>query len=352
MILLLGGLACGILAGAAAQSGRLCTMGAIEDAIVARDHRAAKAWALAAAVALLGTQTLQWFGVLDLRESIFLAPQFDWLAALAGGILFGFGMALAGTCSFGLLVRSGRGDLRAMVVAAIIGIAAFAFTAGALQPVRSLVAGHFAIDLEAWGGASLETAITQTLGPGWSMAAAALIAIALALPALLDRRVRRRLRLLVAALGLGLAVIAGWTVNGISAQALLEPSRVESLSFVAPVGRLLLQIMSEPVQYASFGIASVGGVALGAFLVAAWKDELRWEAFDDPREMRRHMIGGVLMGIGGVLARGCTIGQGMSAASALAYSAPIVILGVIIGANTGLALLLEGRPFWRLGTDR
>lgn len=327
-------------------------MGAIEDAIVASDFRAAKAWALAAAVAIIGTQSLQWLGLIELVESIYLAPQLDWVAALAGGAFFGLGMALAGTCSFGLIVRFGAGDLRAMVVAAVIGVAAFAFTAGALQPVRSILTGHLAIDLKEVGGGSLAPYISRELGPDWGISAAILIAAGLALPALLDKRVLKRKRLVLAALGLGVAIASGWAVTGAAALAMLEPARIESLSFVAPVGRLLLQIMSEPVQFASFGIASVFGVALGALAVAAWKDELRWEAFDDPREMRRHMIGGVLMGLGGVLARGCTIGQGMSAASALAYSAPIVILGVVIGAKVGLALLLEGRSFWRLGSDR
>ncbi len=351
MMLVLGGLACGVLAGAAARSGRLCSMGAIEDAVVARDYRAAKAWGLAAAVAVAGTQSLDAAGIIDLRESLFAGPQLDWIAALLGGALFGLGMALAGTCSFGLIVRSGGGDLRAIVVAAIIGIVAFAFTAGALQSLRLLVTGLLVIDLDPAGGANFGAFIRKTLGSGWAVATAGVVTVGLAAPALTDSRIWKRPRLIVAALGVGLAVTSGWAVTG-AAMTLMEPARLESLSFVAPVGRMLLQIMSEPVQFASFGIATVFGVGLGAFAVAARKDELRWEAFDDPREMRRHMIGGTLMGIGGVLAKGCTIGQGMSAASALAYSAPIVILGVIIGANLGLAILLEGRPFWRLGLDR
>ena len=108
--------------------------------------------------------------------------------------------------------------------------------------------------------------------------------------------------------------------------------------------------MGNSLREVGFGVASVLGVLTGAMVMARAKDEIRWEAFDDPREMRRHMIGAVLMGLGGVLARGCTIGQGMSAASVLAISAPVVMLGVVIGAKLGLMFLLEGRSMWRLGS--
>ena len=92
------------------------------------------------------------------------------------------------------------------------------------------------------------------------------------------------------------------------------------------------------------------GVLSGALLAALVKGDARLEAFDDAREMRRHLLGAVLMGCGGVLARGCTIGQGMSAASALAITAPLVIIGVVIGARIGLMILLDGDRFWRRST--
>ena len=89
---------------------------------------------------------------------------------------------------------------------------------------------------------------------------------------------------------------------------------------------------------------------VGSVLVAMWRGEARWEAFDDQREMRRHLLGAALMGFGGVLARGCTIGQGLSAASALSLSAPIVLVSMVLGARLGLAYLVEGRSVlfsWR-----
>ena len=77
----------------------------------------------------------------------------------------------------------------------------------------------------------------------------------------------------------------------------------------------------------AFAVASVIGVVFGSFVVSTSRGEFRWEAFDDQREMRRHLLGALLMGFGGVLARGCTIGQGLSAASTLALTAPVAIVG-------------------------
>lgn len=350
MISEIGGFACGLLAGASARGGRLCSMGAIEDAIVATDWRAAKAWGLAVAVAIAGTQLLAASGVFVAADSNYAGGQFDWLAAIIGGLFFGFGMALVGTCGFGLVVRFGGGDLRALVSSAVVGVAAFAFTAGFLQPFRALLSGHMAGEVPG-GSATVSGLVGYLVDPGAISVLIAIIALLFAAPALLDAKVRRRRRLVGAAVGLGVAVTAGWAVTAAAIDN-MENARLESLSFVAPVGRMLLAAMGEPLQFATFGVASVAGVASGAFLVAAWRDELRWEAFDDAREMRRHLGGAVLMGLGGVLARGCTIGQGMSASSVLALTAPLTILGVVLGAKLGLVLLLEGRAHWRFGSSR
>jgi uncharacterized membrane protein YedE/YeeE len=350
MLLMFGGFACGFAAGAAARYGRLCTMSAIEDAVIARDFRAAKAWGLALATAIVLTHVFAWMTSLDLSGSVYGSGVLDLAGAAGGGLVFGLGMALVGTCSFGLLVRAGSGDLRAAMSAAVVGVAAFAFTAGVLSPVRLQIAGLATVDLGAHGGPLLPGLLASWLDLSRTLVAgvaiAAITAVLLA-AALRDPRLARRPRLLIAAFVLGSSIAAGWAVTAISIER-LEGTRLESLSFVAPAGRLLLQLMSDTLRDVGFGVASVLGVVCGAGVTAVVKDEVRWEAFDDVREMRRHLLGAVLMGLGGVLARGCTIGQGMSAASVLAVSAPLVMLGVLIGARIGLAVLLEGRSLWRM----
>lgn len=327
-------------------------MSAIEDALVARDFRAAKAWGVALAVAILVTYAAGRAIPIDFAASVYAVGPLDLVGTLVGGCIFGFGMALAGTCSFGLLVRVGGGDLRAAITACIVGISAFAFTAGVLAPVRTALSGVAAFDLSAHGGTLLPGLIASLSGLDAGTAAFASvfgIAALLVLGAILDRRMRTRPRLLAAAVVMGIAVGGGWGVTAVAVDR-LDSARLESLSFVAPAGRLLLQLMSDTLRDVGFGVSSVVGVVCGAAAAATAKDDIRWEAFDDVREMRRHLTGAMLMGLGGVLARGCTIGQGMSAASALTVSAPLVIVGIVIGARIGLSLLLEGHAMWRTGT--
>lgn len=343
-----GGLVCGAVAGGAARFGRLCTMSAIEDALVGKDFRGIKAWALAVAVAIATTELLTLAGLVDASSSIYGGPRLHVLGVALGGLAFGLGMTLVGTCSFGLLVRAGGGDMRSGVAAVTVGIVAMATTAGFLSRLREPLLAYGMLDLGGTSKASFGGIATALGWPAGRTTAACLLSIALAAFALLDARVRRRPRLLTAAVAMGLAVTGGWWATG-QAVATMALDRPESLSFVAPVGRLLLQFMADAFRNVGFGLAAAIGVVMASLAVAIWRQEIRWEAFDDPTEMRRHIAGAALMGIGGVLAQGCTIGQGLTAASTLALSAPLFLLFVAVGAKVGLVYLIEGHSLWRFG---
>lgn len=113
---------------------------------------------------------------------------------------------------------------------------------------------------------------------------------------------------------------------------------LQSLSFVSPVARMGYSLLIAPQSLSSLGAGSM----LGAFVASVLNREFRWDAFDDPREMGRHLAGACLMGVGGVWASGCTIGQGLTAGSVLAPSWPFVVSGIIVGARLGIAILIEG----------
>ena len=345
---IVGGLLSGALAGGAARFGRLCTMSAIEDALIGHDYRGLKAWGLALAVAITATQAGFALGILDLERNAYTGPHIHVLGAALGGLVFGLGMTLAGTCSFGLIVRAGGGDLRAVVTAAVIGVFAFAFTAGILAPLRNLLLGVGTLDVTSSSTSAVDVLLSRPLGSIAARTVLACLPLGLAVLAFGDRRLRKRPRLLLGATGLGLSIAMGWWTTTRAVDTMML-DRVESLSFVAPVGRALLQFMTVPFRNVEFGVAAMIGAAIASFVVAAWRREFRWEAFDDAREMRRQMFGAALMGLGGVLAQGCTIGQGLSAASVLAVSAPIFMMFVIAGAWLGLRHLIEGASMWRLG---
>lgn len=342
----IGGLACGTLAGFAAQFGRLCTFAAIEDAVVGGDLRRVRAWALATAIAVATTQALVLGGVIDLRGQPYDYAVIELGGLIAGALLFGFGMSLVGTCGFGILVRAGTGDLRAAVSGLVLGIAAFAATGGILSGPRLWLSGRATINVERFGGSGVDDMVRYFAGGGWANLITVVIPLALVVFALSSRRFLAKPRLVAAAVLMGLAVTSGWVVTTHFADS-FGTSRPESLTFVAPLGRVVLLTMGQTLGHSGFEWATVLGVPLGSFIVARWRDEQRWEAYDDQREMRRHLLGACLMGLGGVLARGCTIGQGLSAASTLSITAPIAVAGMILGARAGLYYLIEGRAVLR-----
>ena len=345
---IIGGFAAGAIAGASARFGKLCTMSTIEDALVALDFRGLKAWGLALAVAILATQTASLLGLIDLSRALYLSPRIHLTGTILGGAMFGLGMTLVGTCGFGLLVRAGGGDLRAAMSALVVGIFAIAVTAGLLGPLRISILEFGIIDLAPFGGGSLVGLLRSAAGPTVGTVLLALLPAGVLALAILDRRIKQRPRLLIGSIFMGLSIAVGWFATSRAVDSMLI-DRPESLSFVAPMGRALLQFMADPFRNAGFGVAAMFGVLTASFAVAWWRNELRSEAFDDATEMRRHVFGGALMGLGGVLAQGYTIGQGLSAASTLAVTAPLFIASLFVGAKLGLLHLIEGRSLWRLG---
>jgi hypothetical protein len=139
-----------------------------------------------------------------------------------------------------------------------------------------------------------------------------------------------------------LGIVGGWAGSYWVATSGFTDMPVVSHSFSAPVGESLLYAMTGSARAPSFAVGSVAGVILGAFIGSLMKGHFRWEACEDPRELRRQIIGAALMGAGAVFAMGCTIGQGVSAFSVLAFSAPVVFLSIVAGAALGLRQLIAG----------
>ena len=139
----------------------------------------------------------------------------------------------------------------------------------------------------------------------------------------------------------GSVIVFGWFVSGYLLSDPFNPQSMYSFTFALPVGQSLMFLMTMSSSVITFAIGATVGVVAGAFVGASVRNEFRWEAADDAREMRRHILGAFLMGTGGVFAGGCTIGQGLSAVSVLSISAPIVLGSIWLGAWFGLYLLMD-----------
>lgn len=343
-MLALVGFAIGAAAGFFARHARLCTFGAIEDAWMGGDSRRLRIFGLALGIAVVGTQALVVSGFLDPAQSSYTPSALPVIAIITGSVMFGIGMALVGTCGFGSLVRLGGGDLRSLVVVIVLGATAYATLRGVFAHFRIVVLESFAVAMPGDSRSDLASLAAYVLGFDVRAIIALAIGGALCGLAFSHPKLRRSPRLLSAGVALGLLTIAGWAATSSIGDEFAGPLRPQSLTFVSTIGKAFFAAVLGPGGFADFGVASVFGVVAGSF-VAAWRvDELQWEAFDDDREMRRHLGGAALMGIGGILAGGCTIGQGITAGSMLSLSWPFAVGGMMIGARLGIATLVDSTP--------
>ena len=348
-LLAVAGLLVGTLLGAVARHYRFCTLTALERHWYADDSNGLRAWVLAATVAIIATQTAIFLNFIVLEESFYLIPRLSLVGSIGGGLLFGVGMALVGTCGFGALVRIGGGSLQSLIVVVGIGLAALSTQRGLLSKARESLIEPLALDMATMGSQSIPALVSSFLGPT-SYWLTVLLCIALLLIWLFkDKNFRNSGTAIFSGLLIGACVAAGWWVTYWFREYSYNPVQLESASFVLPPGQLVQTIISGTAPIPDYGVGMVVGVVLGALLSALWHGDIRWEACDDARELRRHLGGALLMGVGGVLAAGCTLGQGVSGASVLALSAPIVFISICFGARLGLSWLLEGSPLSFLG---
>jgi len=336
------GVLVGIVIGAAARNNHFCTMAALERYWYANDTRGLRTWVLAAAAAIISTQAMTLTGLIDLSGSFYLTDRFGLTGAIAGGLAFGFGMALVGTCGFGALVRLGGGSLRSLVVLIALGLSALTAQRGLIAQGRVHLVDNLAIDFSFAGDQSLGSLASSALGFDARALVALVVVAGLLAWIFSDKSYRRQYGSIATGAVIGCAVAAGWLITHTAAQASFEPVQLEAASFVVPVGDTIIQLIALTGALPDYGVGLVIGIVIGAAMVARNRRDIRWEACDDARELGRHLLGAFLMGTGGVFALGCTIGQGVSAASVLALSAPVVMLSIAVGARLGLAYLLEG----------
>jgi uncharacterized membrane protein YedE/YeeE len=341
--------------GAIANKTNFCTMGAVSDWVFLDDKNRLRAWFLAIGIAVLGSQFLQSQGHIDLGKSIYLAANFGWLGHALGGFLFGVGMTLAGGCGQRTLVRVGSGNLKSLVVLLMMAITAYMTLRGLLAPLRINVVEATNLDLAArnipnQGIATLLRAATGFEDANilrWAVAAVA--GLGLAIFSLASADFRKSFMDLLAGVSIGLFIVAGWYITGKIGFDEFEPVRIESYTFVSPVADNLQYLMTYTGSTINFGIASVFGIIVGSFLYAVVTRKFLIETFASRGDMINHIVGGILMGFGGVLALGCTIGQGVTGMSTLALGSLLTLVAIIFGAALTMKVryhLLDEQPFF------
>lgn len=332
------GMSGGIMLGLAARIGRFCTLGAIEDLYYGENPLRLRMWGIAIGVSVIGTFGLSLSGLLDLRETLFLSRDWNPFASIFGGLVFGYGMALAGNCGYGALARVGGGDLRSLLIVLIMGIFAYITLGGPLSTIRLWMFGGPEQSSEV---STFAHSLAQISGVQIELCGIA-IGIAILCLTLCSSSLRRAPSYIFWGAVAGLAIVSGWAGTQWVASNGFDATSVVTHTFSAPIGETVLYTMTSSGNSISFGTGSVVGVLIGAFLGSLLKGHFRWEACDDPRELRRQILGAALMGIGAVVSVGCSVGQGLSAFSVLAFSAPVTLACILLGAAIGLRQLILG----------
>ena len=345
-----GGFVLAFVFGAVANKTNFCTMGAISDIVNMAHWGRMRMWLLTIAVAVVGSNLLYYFGLIDLSKSVYQRPSLAWLSLLLGGFLFGVGMTIAAGCTNKNLVRLGGGSVRSLVVLVFLAISAYMTLKGLFGQWRASYLDPVALDLSQWGlttqglpqilarqtGLPEKTALLTT---------ALLVGLGLLVFVFRDKRFRGNLSQVTGAIVLGLLIVAAWFLTGNigygenpdtleTVYFATNTRTLESLSFVAPTAFSLelLMLWTDKSMRVTFGIATVIGVVLGSFAYAVSTRQFRWEGFASLEDLRTQLIGAVLMGFGGVTALGCTIGQGLSGVSTLALGSFIALAGIVSGS--------------------
>jgi uncharacterized membrane protein YedE/YeeE len=348
-----------IVFGAIANKANFCTMGAVSDWINMGDLSRMRSWMLAVATAILGVGILEYSGSIDLSLTTsnetsnppYRSANFIWLRHLLGGLVFGVGMTLASGCGNKTLVRLGEGNMKSLVVLVIMGVCAWfmLFTNlsynGFLQWMLPLSIDFSLNDIP---GQDIAAVVFGLAGIEWGPGHAFVIALLAGLPLvfwiLKERDFRQNLELLSAGLVIGLLIVIAWYITagegGISLMEELDfmddpPffTGAQSLTFIGPTGHIA-QYLKEgfAATFLTFGVATVAGVVFGSFLYTLIFRKIRIEWFVSWQDFFMHAAGAVMMGIGGVLAMGCTIGQGISGVSTLALGSILTIVSIIAGS--------------------
>lgn len=336
--------------GAIVQRTHFCTMGAVSDIVNMGDWTRMRMWAMATGVAMIGFFGLAAAGLIDPSKTLYASTRFIWLSALTGGAMFGFGMVLSSGCGSKTLARIGGGSLKSVVVFTVMGIAAFATLKGITAVARVATVDRVAVEFP--NNATLPDWLAQVFGletPVVGLALALIVGLSLIAWALRGDGFRRFDNLL-AGIGIGAVVTAAWWVSGNLGYVAEHPEtlqetflatnsgKAEALSFVAPMAFTLdwLMFFSDKSKVLTLGIVSVFGVVAGSAAYALITRSFRWEGFRDAQDTGSHLVGAALMGVGGVCAMGCTVGQGLSGISTLSATSFVALASILAGCVAGL----------------
>ena len=355
-----------LILGAVVNKTNFCTMGAVSDWVNMGDTGRLRAWVFAIAIGVLGVAGLEAAGLVDLGGTFppYRQNNLVWLENVLGGALFGIGMTLASGCGNKTLVRIGGGNLKSIMVLLVIGLIAYFM----INPFPGSDKTLYSVLFYPWTNpVSVTLPANQDLGAllfadaaTGRMVMGGVVGVMLLVWALVSADFRGSFDNVLGGLVVGLAVLAAWYVSSnvmvnadgemMSLQTYVQewdmyapaeavkpaaagPLAAQSFTFINPMGQTLGYAASGfDRTLLTFGIMALAGVVAGSLLWSLVSRSFRIEWFASARDFVNHLVGAVLMGFGGVLAMGCTIGQGVTGFSTLALGSILTFAAIVAGA--------------------
>jgi len=356
-----------LIMGAVVNKTNFCTMGAVSDWVNMGDTGRMRAWVLAIAVGVLGVMGLEAAGLVNVTNTFppYRQTNFVWLENVLGGVLFGVGMTLASGCGNKTLVRIGGGNIKSVMVLLIIAVIAYFM----INPFPGSDKTLYSTLFHSWTNpTAVALSTNQDLGAmlfgdnaaTGRMLAGGVIGGLLLVWAFKSAEFRTSFDNILGGLVVGLAVLAAWYVTSniavnadgemMSLQSYVQdwdlyapadavrpaaagPLAAQSFTFINPMGQTLGYAASGfDRTLLTFGIMALAGVIAGSLLWSLISKSFRIEWFASGRDFLNHLVGAVLMGFGGVLAMGCTIGQGITGFSTLALGSILNFVAIVLGS--------------------
>ncbi len=331
------GFAIALVFGFVGNKTHFCSMGAISDVVNMGARGRLGAWFLAIGIAILGVQFLYLRGLVDIDASVYRSSNLYLLSYILGGMLFGIGMTLAAGCGQRNLVRVGGGNLKALIVLIVLGITAYMTMRGILAVVRLDYIYPIGTDLADQGISnqglfSYLGALLNIEDIGWLQKIGGFVVAFLFIAyAFKHEEFRKSFDNVLAGVVIGLCVTAAWYVSGHVGKDDFDPITPQGMAFIGPTGNAISYLMTYTGAEINFGIAIIFGMVVGSFIYAIISGTFRIETFSNKSEMVNHLIGAAMMGFGGVLSFGCTIGQGVTGLSTLAIGSFLTLASIFFG---------------------
>jgi len=341
--------------GAFAQAGQFCPVGGLRETVNGQGSHRLWAYVAAIAVALIGVNLLEFFDIINLSgtKPPYRTENFAYGRYIIGGFIFGFGMVLSSGCGMRNLIRIGQGSLKAILIVIVMALTAYAMTKTSLY--AEIFMPMMAPFTTTFNTANSQDIGTLIVGPAGNVAVArlafALLTALIILFFAFKNKTFRQPRYLLSALVIGLVITAGFYITGattgqnlIDEASFMETPPVglgtQSFSFAAPMADTVYALINAgSLAVISFGVVAVIGLPLGAFLASIYRREFKLEhGFTTYKDLIYSIIGAILVGVGSVLAMGCSIGHGLTGISTLALGSFLALASIALGAFVGIKL--------------